>query len=224
MNKPRIEQYLVSICLLTIDEFNGLYGNYQKKDLKEEADMRFNEMDIAVRIGYPFKQSVRYTVGESVKTRKEQKINHDLFVKNKEFKIEVKYLKNWKSNAGTWSATKTWAEFQQDFDWLMDEIDSGNKGKSAFVIGWFNCVNSFSQLIQIGNGCGSHPMVNESRLCYFPFLTREKKPTRTTDLKYNYESFAYKEFTLNPIGNRTGIYNCMFLGSESDCFHFAIYY
>ena len=223
MEQPSIDQYLVSTCLFTIDEFNILYKGYEQEDLKREADIKFNEMDITVRIGYPFKQTVHYTVGESVRTRKEQKINHDLYVEQKDFKIEIKYLKNWKTSFNTWTATKVWSVFQQDFDWLMDEIDSGKKGKVAFIIGWFNCVKSFSQLIQLGTGSGAYPLVNESRLCYFPFLKREEVPTRTSDLKYNY-TLAYQQLNVTPIGNRSNMYHCMFLGSENDCFHFAIYY
>ena len=224
MDNTKIQQYLVAVCLFTIDEFNTMYQGYEKDKLKSLADKKFNEMDITVRMGYPFKQLAHYTVGENARIKKQLKINHDIYIEQKKFKIEVKYLKNWKSKCGTWSATKSWSEFQLDFDWLMDEIDSGNKGKTAFVIGWFNCVKSFSQLIQIGNGSGAYPLVNESRLCYFPFLQRDKMPTRTIDLKYNYDAFAYKELTINPIGKRSGNYNCMFLGNEDDCFHFAIYY
>ncbi|RAZ94238.1 hypothetical protein DK853_36185, partial [Klebsiella oxytoca] len=73
-------------------------------------------------------------VGESAKTKKIQKINHDLYVEQRNFKIEIKYLKNWISTSDTRSVSKNWSVFQQDFDWLMDEIDSGNKGKAAFVI------------------------------------------------------------------------------------------
>lgn len=57
----------------------------------------------------------------------------------KKFKIEVKYLKNWKGTSGKYSASKTWKEYQDDFDWLLTEIDNGNKGKVAFIFGWFNC-------------------------------------------------------------------------------------
>lgn len=224
MRNPTIDQYLVSTWLFIIDELNILYKFHTKENLKKEADEKFNEMDITVRIGYPFKQTAHFTVGESNKSKKEKKINHDLYVEQKDFKIEVKYLKNWRTKSNTWSATKTWSVFQQDFDWLMDEIDAGNKGKVAFVIGWFNCVNSFSQLIQLGKGSGAYPIVNESKLCYFPFLKREKEPTRTIDLEYNYEAFAYKELTVNPINYRIGSYNCIFLGNKEDKFHFAIYY
>lgn len=223
MKKPSIDQYLVANCLFTIDEFNILYRGYDKENLKKEADEKFNEMDITVRIGYPFKQNAHYTVGESSKTKKEQKINHDLFIEPHNFKIEIKYLKNWKSASNTWSATKNWSVFQQDFDWLMDEIDAHGNGKAAFVIGWFNCVDSFSQLIQLGKGGGAYPLVDERKLAYFPFLTREKEPTIAKELKYNYSS-AYMERHLNLISTRKGQYNCIFLGNEKDLFHFVIYY
>lgn len=224
MRRPTIDQYLVSTCLLIIDELNISYKGYTQEELKKEADEKFNEMDITVRMGYPFKQLVHYTVGESSKIKKEKKINHDLYIEQKDFKIEIKYLKNWKTPSNTWTATKTWSVFQQDFDWYMDEIDAGNKGKVAFVIGWFNCVKSFSQLIQLGKGNGAYPLVDERKFLYFPFLKRTKEPTRTVDLEYNYEAAAYKEHGLNFINNRIQNYNCMFLGCESDKFHFALYY
>ena len=73
-------------------------------------------------------------------------------------------MKNWISSSDTRLASKIWGVFQQDFDWLMDEIDAGNKNKVAFVIGWFNCVDSFSQLIQLGKGGGAYPLVDERKL------------------------------------------------------------
>jgi len=191
---PTLDQYLLSTCLFIIDELNVLYGNFDKQQLKKEADEKFNEMDITVKVGYPFRQMVHYTVGDSNK-HNSSKSNHDLYIDSKDFKIEIKYLKNWKSKSGTYSASKSWTEYQNDFNWLLNEIDIGNKGKRALVIGWFNCVNSFSQLIQLGRGSGGKPLVNESRVCYFPFLRKIKEPTYTVDLVYNY-SQAYKELSL----------------------------
>lgn len=220
--QPVINQYLLSTCLFIIDDLNMSFKLYEMPELKKVADEKFNEMDIVVRVGYPFKQMVHYTVGESGNTNG-VKINHDLFIESKDFKIEIKYLKNWKSSSKTYSASKTWKEYQNDFDWLLDEIDAGNKGKVAFVFGWFNCVQSFSQFIQLGSTSGLHPLVNEERLCFFPFLRRTKMPTYTIDLAYNY-SQVYKELHFMPVGERIGDYNCMFLGNENDCFHFALYY
>lgn len=220
--EPNIDQYLLSTCLFIIDDLNTSYQNYSKKDLKEIADTKFNEMDIIVRIGYPFKQMVHYTVGEGCKGIS-KKVNHDLYIETKKFKIEVKYLKNWKGTSGKYSASKRWKEYQDDFDWLLTEIDNGNKGKVAFILGWFNCVSSISKIIQLGIGSGGHPLVNESRLCYFPFLHRPKIPTYSSDLEYNY-GLAYQKLPYSPIGYKKEEYNCMFLGNEKDCFHFAIYF
>ncbi len=222
MKRPTIDQYLLSTCLFIIDELNELYSNCTKEELKAIADEKYNEMDITVKLGYPFRQMIHYTVGDF--SKKGPKSNHDLYVETKDFKIEVKYLKNWTSGTGkTKSASKTWGEYQKDFDWLIEEIQAGNKNKRAFVIGWFNCVKSFSQYMQLGMGAGSHPIINEERVAYFPFLRKLKAPTYTTDLVYNYEC-AYKELSLNLIGETSPNCNCLFLGNEKDTFHFAIYY
>lgn len=219
-NKPKISQYLLSTCLFIIDELNETYGTKPKEALKNIADDKFNEMDISVKLGYPFRQMVHYTVGDN---KKGTKSNHDLYVESKDFKIEVKYLKNWKSSSGTNSASKSWKEYQKDFDWLLDEIRNGNKDKRAFIIGWFNCVGNFSQYLQLGSGSGSTPLANDERIAYFPFLKKLKSPTYTTDLTYNYEK-AYREYPLDLIGEYNVNCDCLFLGNEHDCFHFAIYY
>ena len=70
MNTPTISQYLLSTCLFTIDELNEQYKALDKEQLKKVADEEFNEMDITVRLGYPFKQMVHYTVGDSKVTVK----------------------------------------------------------------------------------------------------------------------------------------------------------
>ena len=145
-----------------------------------------------MRLGYPFKQNAHYTVGESNRVKKLQKVNHDLYISQRDFKIEVKYLKNWIS--------------------------------SANVIGWFNCVDSFSQLIQLGKGSGAYPLVDERKKEYFPFLGTDRLPTYTKDLKINY-NMAYKEQFVTPISTKyNGMYRCMFIGNEYDKFHFALYY
>lgn len=182
-------------------------------------------MDIIVRLGYPFKQNAHYTAGESGRIKKAQKINHDLYIGQRDFKIEVKYLKNWISSANTRAASKSWSVFQQDFDWLMDEIDNGKNGKVAFVIGWFNCVDSFSQLIQLGTGNGAYPLADERKLAYFPFLIKkdENAPKQTKNLTYDYVN-AYTESPVRISSERKGKYRCMFIGEKDDKFHFALYY
>ena len=221
MKKPSISQYLLSTCLYTIDEFNEQYSHLSKEDLKKIADEKFNEMDITVRLGYPFKQMVHYTVGDVKK--KGSKVNHDLYVESKDFKVEIKYLKNWKSNVGTYSNSKEWSEYQKDFDWLAEEIEKGFKNKRAFVIGWFNCVDTISRYLQLGTGRGNKPLVSEERIAYLPFIRKTKVPTYTTDLIYNYDS-AYEPVSLNLIGESNPDMNCIFLGNKDDVFHFAIYY
>lgn len=219
---PTIDQYLVANCLYMIDEFNMLYKGQDKPELKIEADEKFNEMDIIVRLGYLFKQNAHYTAGESGRIKKAQKINHDLYIGQRDFKIEVKYLKNWISSANTRAASKSWSVFQQDFDWLMDEIDNG---KVAFVIGWFNCVDSFSQLIQLGTGNGAYPLADERKLAYFLFLIKkdESAPKQTKNLTYDYVN-AYTESPVRISSERKGKYRCIFIGEKEDKFHFALYY
>ncbi len=87
----------------------------------------------------------------------------------------------------------------------------------AFVIGRFNCVESFSQLIQPGKGGGAYPLVDERKLSYFPFLKRDKEPTIAKDLRHNYAN-AYRVLPVNPISARIGDYNCIFLGSPYNYF------
>jgi hypothetical protein len=219
---PSISQYLISTCLYIIDELNEQYKSLTKAELKTIADTKFNEMDITVKIGYPFSHTAHYTVGDTVK-RGLAKSNHDIYVESKDFKIEIKYLKNWKSASKTVSNSALWKKFQADFDWLFSEIDNGHREKRAFVIGWFNCVDYFTQLIQLGKGSGKSPLINEERVCYFPFLKKTVHPTHTRDLTYNY-SLAYEEQPISLISKIQGNYKCIFIGTESDVFHFAVYY
>lgn len=221
MKQPSISQYLLSTCLYTIDEFNERYRHLTKEELKKLADKKFNEMDITVRLGYPFKNMVHYTVEDS--KQKGSKVNHDLFVESKDFKIEIKFLKNWKANSGTNTNSKKWEEYQKDFDWLTEEIENGCKDKRAFVMGWFNCVDTVSRYLQLGSGRGNKPLVNEERIAYFPFLRKTKVPTYTSDLIYNYDC-AYEPLSLNLIRENNPNINCIFLGNKDDVFHFAIYY
>ena len=44
-----------------------MYAGHDKKKLKREADEEYNEMEIAVKIAYPFRQTVHFTVGERKK-------------------------------------------------------------------------------------------------------------------------------------------------------------
>ena len=218
VKKPTIEQYLLSTCLFIIDEINEQYKNETKEQLRELSNNRYNEMDITVRLGYPFKQMVHYTVGD----KGNKKSNHDLYVESKDFKIEVKFPKNWKSKSGVYNNKKLWSEYQKDFEWLFNEIKNGHKGKRAFIIGWFNCADYFSQIIQLGTETGLNPILNEERFSYF-LKKLKASPTRVNDLAYNYHD-AYQKLSMNIIGNEVVDCNCIFLGNEEDKFHFALYY
>lgn len=67
MMEPTVDQYLIQNWLSIIDEFNIMYAGHDRKKLKKEADEEYNEMNIAVKIAYPFRQTVHFTVGESKK-------------------------------------------------------------------------------------------------------------------------------------------------------------
>ena len=222
IKKPSIDKYIVSTCLYIIDELNERYQALPKPELKVVADEKFNEMDFTVKIGYPFRHTAHYTVGDIGK-KGFAKSNHDIYVESKGFKIEVKYLKNWKSANNTSTNSALWSTYQADFDWLFNEIDNGYKGKRAFVIGWFNCVDYFAQLIQLGEGSGKSPLVNEKRVCYFPFLRKTNHPTHTRELVYNYE-IAYEKQKVSLISPNQGDYDSVFIGNEDDVFHFAVYF
>lgn len=224
--KPTINQYLLSTALFMIDEFNEKYSELDKLTLKEISDLKYNETDIMVRIGYPFGNIVHYTVGDGTSKNEESKVNHDIYIEAKDFKIEIKYLRNWASN-GTdeYRSNKIqWAEIQRDFQWLEEEIRSGNKGKRAVVIGWFNCIDNFSRYMQLGEGAGCNPNANEERVTYFPFLTSNTAPPRkASELVYNYQ-LGYRELLVNTYGRLDNELNCMFIGNADDKFHIALYY
>ena len=93
------------------------------------------------------------------------------------------------------------------------------------MIGWFNCVDSFSQIIQLGKGGGAYPLVDEMKKVYFPFLVPKlsKTPIRTKDLDYDYTN-TYKETYIRLSSQRKEGFHCMFIGKKQDKFHFALYY
>jgi len=232
MKKPEIEQYLLISCSLIMDELNeqykGVFADLNSKQLlRTSVNERFSETDLTMRLGHPFRQMVHYNVVDSQVIGGEKK-NHDLFIESKGFKVEVKLPKNWKSDRNTPSNSKRWDEYQRDFDWLLGELKLGHKGKCAFVIGWFNYVDYFAQIMQLGereNGkrTGGNPNVSEKRVSYFPFLKSTKEPAHTKDLIYDYNC-AYEELMVKQIGCNNTNMNCIFLGTETDVFHFAIYY
>ena len=213
-----IEKYLLSNCLFIIDEFNERYSHVDdRKALKNIADEEFCEADIVVRLGYPFRQMANFNM---------QGTANDIVVKSKDFIIEVKYLRNFHNKAKTNKSSKLmWEEaFQKDYDWLCQEIMNGKKGHRAFVLAWFNAVDRFSEIMQLGEGCGKYPDINEARLRLFPFINRRDPSShKTRDIFYMYES-AYEPLPIQIIGYGKEKVNCMFLGKDCDKFHMAIYW
>ncbi|TWK43654.1 hypothetical protein CHCC14816_2761 [Bacillus licheniformis] len=53
LKESSIDQYLISTCLFIIDEFNERFKFVKtKEELKEIADLEFNESDLTVNLGY----------------------------------------------------------------------------------------------------------------------------------------------------------------------------
>ena len=207
-----IEKYLVSTCLFVIDEMNERFEGVTNDKLKDVADS-FTEADLVVRLGYPFKSMANFSTGKGA----------DILLKTKtrDFEIQVKYLKNYDSEKGTRSNKSNWKALQKDFDWLTSQIIEGNKNNRAIVLGWFTGNERFSQIAQLGKGTGRYPLIDETKKKYFPFLNPSS--SRVTDISYQY-SDAYNIQSIHIPGHtETGI-NCMFLGSKTDKFHFAIYW
>jgi hypothetical protein len=212
IKNPTIDQYLVSNCLFIVDEFNERFKTNTKEELKEIADSGFSEADLTVRLGYQFRQMAKFNM-QGPDTR-------DIIVDSKDFLIEVKFLRNFKSKSGT-SNKIMWKEIHKDFEWLFSEKKKGNKGKRSFVIGWFNAVERFSQIVQLGKGKGGYPDIDEEKVRYFPFLNRSGPKTK--DIFYMYPD-AYEILNVQIPGFAGKGANCMFFGKETDKFHMAMYW
>lgn len=220
--KP-IQEYTELICSLLIDQFNVKYEHYSECDFKKEANERYVERDWVYKIGEHFNELAYYEVQDSEKTSS----HHDICVPSKDFIIEVKYLRNWNSTSKTRSVSKNFYAYEKDLQWLEKEILSGRKNKSAFILIWFNCIDYFGQVMQLGTSHGVRNPVNLERLVYFPFLMScnpNNSTILTKDLSYNYERAFPCQLDLNIIGKGNVNMNCLFLGNASDRLHIAIYY
>ncbi|MEC0282311.1 hypothetical protein [Terribacillus saccharophilus] len=211
---PSIDQYLISTCLFIVDEFNEKFKDVDKTSLKEVADSGYSEADLIVRLGYPFRQMAKFNMQGPDK--------RDIVVDEKDFQIEVKFLRNWKSSGGGNSNTIVWSELEKKFDWLSSEIEQGKKGKRALVFGWFNAVERLSQIIQLGTGSGRFPDIDKEKIKYFDRYLNSRG-NKTKDIFYMYQN-AYKEHSINIHGYKGESMSCIFLGNEKDKFHMAIYY
>ena len=216
----------LSTCLFIIDDFNERYQGIpiHSEALRKEAD-NFSEADLVVRIGYPFRQMANFVM-QSSKGKKEN--GNDIIVKSKDFRIEVKFLDTYESGRGRKTNKSPWGPILEDFQWLMKEIQDGNKDKRAFIIGWFNATDRFSQQIQLGlktttgRSPGSHPVVDLAKIQYLPFINYEPGTKSTASVTYRYEN-AFIQQQLN-IPGYIPIINCLFLGRPEDVFHLAIYF
>jgi hypothetical protein len=226
MVQRTLEKYLLSTCLFVIDDFNMQYKDkaVRSSELKAEADTCYTEADLVVRLGYPFRQMANF----SLKTSKGKGGEfNDIIVKDRDFRIEVKYIRNSKSanKSAAYSVHRNWDKIEEDINWLIEEVKRGHKGKRAFVIGWFNTTERFSDQMQLGKGGGRYPVINTERMKYFPFLGYDEKTCNMLTVKYNYSS-AYSPIPL-PLPSLAlfGLsVECLFLGEAEDKFHFAIYY
>jgi hypothetical protein len=193
-DKHLIEKYLLSTCLFVIDDFNDEYKEIKvhSSELNELAK-KFSETNLVFRIGYPFGHRATY----SAQTAKGNKKGFsDIEVKSKNFKIEVKFLKKHKSNKGNTDSNKMgWQPIKDDFDWLQNEIEKDNKGQCAFIMGWYNTSERFSELVQIGNKRekqfqkGSNDFkVSEDKEVYFPFIGYNLETKSVQSVTYKYET------------------------------------
>ncbi|MDA3731426.1 hypothetical protein PBV87_08045 [Niameybacter massiliensis] len=209
--------YTVSNLLMIIEEFNQIYRNVEYDELREIANYRFKELDLSVRISYPFRNMASF----DCKTEKNREV--DIVVRDKGLEIEVKYLRNYNSKAGTSNSANWKNTFEKDYSWICNKIKSGEKGKSAFIIGWFNAYERFSQIVQLGTGKSSRPLINKERMKIFPFVNVQENGTRVDEVFYMYNK-AYQPLNINIDGCDSSCVDCVFLGKPEDKFHFAIYY
>ncbi|WP_313893812.1 hypothetical protein [Psychrobacillus sp.] len=80
----------------------------------------------------------------------------------------------------------------------------------------------YSQIVRLGIGKGSKPVIAHKKIDYFPFLNNKGEFTR--DVFYMYSVATYQELHVNTPGYADGSIKCMFLGSEEDKFHIVIYW
>mgnify|MGYP003213419504 FL=1 len=105
-------EYLELICSLLIDQFNVRYEHYSFDELRNEANERYVERDWVYKIGEYVKDLEYYEIPNWDSNQK----HHDIGIPSKDFIIEIKYLKNWKSAAkGKSTSSANWKDFEKDF-------------------------------------------------------------------------------------------------------------
>lgn len=211
-----IKNYYISNCLIIINDLSEYHKDKDNQELKDFADLRFTEADLQMKLCYPLGNMAQLNM---------QGNSGDIRIPSKDFITEVKYLRNFNNASNVRNQKLKWDEaFQKNYDWLSSEIKNGNKGKRAFILGWFNTKGRrFSDIMQLGKEIGKNPQINEIRMTYFPFLNYDPKTNKINDISYIYNSHC-KELEINIPGFNDDKVTCMFIGEVEDKFHFALYY
>jgi len=206
-----IVKYFDSTCRIIIDEFNFNFRGLNEEEMIRYANEKFCEADLAFRLGNPFRNMARYTLQGSR--------GKDIIIDHKDFEVEVKYWRNWIGGSNRDSRAKaTWSNnFESAFLWLCDEIDSGNKGKRAFIAGWCT-VFGWNKLLQLGASVGSNPPINKDRLHLLPFLNCKDGKLQSVKTLYDLRSSTYR------VPERESIINWELFGEQDDCFNMVIYW
>ena len=211
-----IKDYFISNCLLIINDLSEYHINKSSEELKDFSDLDFTEADLQMKLCYPLGNMAQL---------KMQGNHGDIRIPSKDFIVEVKYLRNFNNASNIRNQKTVWGEaFQKDYNWLVEDIKRGKKGQRAFILGWFNIEGRrFSDIMQLGTGNGKNPMINKSRMTYFPFLNYNPNTNKINDISYIYNSHMKEQDIIIPGYNENKV-TCMFIGEDKDLFHFALYY
>ena len=170
-----INRYFDSSIHILIDEMDMIMKDLSNIDQQEYANKKYSEADFTIRLGSPFRQWARYPMHGTK--------GHDIIIDYKDFKVEIKYWRNWHGGTGTQKAV--WANsYGDDFNWLVREIKNGKKNLRALVCGWFTFFE-WRELLQLGSSPGPNPFVNKARLKKLPFLSCRDGYIRSLRTEYS---------------------------------------
>lgn len=208
-----IVNYFDSTCRIIIDEFNFIFKSMSDEEKREYANEKFCEADLAFRLGTPFRNLARFTVqGSKAK---------DIVIDHKDFQVEVKYWRNYV--AGNSRGKATWANsFENDINWLNEEIAAGRKGKRALIVGWCT-VFPWNMLLQLGQSnnyksTGSKPKVNKDKIHMLPFLTCKDDYAKSVITSYNMKESNFRLF------QREDVIDWRLIGEQTDEFNMVIFW
>jgi len=200
-----------------------MFNGYTDDEIREIANEKISESEIAFRIGNAFQSMVHYTI----KLRDNPnrfKVNNDIVIDflDRRLVVEVKAPKGYQSESGRGSNGAPWEPYERDFNWLKEEIRLGNRENRAFIIGWLNCVSYLGEILQLGRGGGGKPKMSDTKLQLLPFLIDPHGEGFTKDYAYDYSQTDI-ELETTCLGDDVAL-KCLFIGRQSDSLHFAIYY